>query len=94
MSNTPAATRGQYVIENWDRLAGKFVKIMPIDYKRALAEIAKRPKRATAVESNGKAAERNGDKWQVNRNDECRMTNEPSAARLCTQRAYDIRARH
>jgi glutamate synthase domain-containing protein 3 len=48
------STRGQYVIENWDRVAGKFVKIMPIDYKRALAEIRKAAEAAAAaVESNG-----------------------------------------
>ena len=33
------STRGQYVLDNWDRLAERFVKIMPIDYKRALAEL-------------------------------------------------------
>jgi glutamate synthase domain-containing protein 2/glutamate synthase domain-containing protein 1/glutamate synthase domain-containing protein 3 len=47
------STRGQYVIENWDRLAAKFVKIMPIDYKRALAEMQKT---AAANESNGTAS--------------------------------------
>ncbi|HEY2146742.1 MAG TPA: glutamate synthase-related protein, partial [Pirellulales bacterium] len=48
------STRGQYVIENWDRVAGKFVKIMPIDYKRALAEIRKAAEAAAAaVKSNG-----------------------------------------
>jgi glutamate synthase (ferredoxin) len=31
--------RGQYVLDNWDRLTDKFVKVMPIDYKRALAEL-------------------------------------------------------
>jgi len=30
--------RGEYVVENWDRLKSKFVKVMPVDYKRALAE--------------------------------------------------------
>ncbi|HEY2146491.1 MAG TPA: glutamate synthase subunit alpha, partial [Pirellulales bacterium] len=48
------STRGQYVIENWDRLVGKFVKIMPTDYKRALAEMRKAAEAAAAaVESNG-----------------------------------------
>jgi glutamate synthase (ferredoxin) len=33
------SARGRYVLENWDRLLPKFVKIMPIDYKRALQEL-------------------------------------------------------
>ena len=32
---------GQRVLNNWDNMIGKFVKVMPIDYKRALAEMAK-----------------------------------------------------
>jgi glutamate synthase (ferredoxin) len=35
------SARGQYVLENWDELLGKFVKVMPIDYKRALNEMKK-----------------------------------------------------
>ncbi len=35
------STRGQYVLDNWERLLPKFVKVMPIDYKRALAELAR-----------------------------------------------------
>ncbi|MGE0606540.1 MAG: glutamate synthase large subunit [Pirellulales bacterium] len=31
--------RGKYVLENWDRLLSQWVKIMPIDYKRAMAEL-------------------------------------------------------
>ena len=30
------SSRGQWVLDNWNRLAGKFVKVMPIDYKLAL----------------------------------------------------------
>jgi glutamate synthase domain-containing protein 2/glutamate synthase domain-containing protein 1/glutamate synthase domain-containing protein 3 len=33
--------RGRYVLENWPRLIHNFVKVMPLDYKRALAEIKK-----------------------------------------------------
>jgi glutamate synthase domain-containing protein 2/glutamate synthase domain-containing protein 1/glutamate synthase domain-containing protein 3 len=33
------STRGQYVLDNWDTLKSKFVKVMPIDYKRAIAEM-------------------------------------------------------
>jgi glutamate synthase domain-containing protein 2/glutamate synthase domain-containing protein 1/glutamate synthase domain-containing protein 3 len=36
-----ASTRARYVLDNWDVLVHKFVKIMPIDYKRALAELRK-----------------------------------------------------
>ncbi len=35
------SSRGQYVLENWDELLPKIVKVMPIDYKRALAEMKK-----------------------------------------------------
>src|SRR5205823_1347798 len=44
------SARGQHVIENWDRLAAKFVKIMPTDYKRALAEMQKA---AETTDTNG-----------------------------------------
>ena len=37
---------GQRVLNDWDNLIGKFVKIMPVDYKRALAELAKAEKQA------------------------------------------------
>ena len=33
--------QGQRVINDWNNLIRKFVKVMPIDYKRALAEMAK-----------------------------------------------------
>jgi glutamate synthase domain-containing protein 2/glutamate synthase domain-containing protein 1/glutamate synthase domain-containing protein 3 len=39
--------RGRYVLENWPRLIHRFVKVMPLDYKRALAEI----KKNTSVEA-------------------------------------------
>ena len=35
------SARGRYVLDNWPRLTSKFVKVMPCDYKRALAEIKK-----------------------------------------------------
>jgi glutamate synthase domain-containing protein 3 len=28
--------RGQFVLENWDRLQSKFVKVLPRDYRRVL----------------------------------------------------------
>jgi glutamate synthase (ferredoxin) len=37
------STRGQYVLDNWQELVTKFVKVMPVDYKRAL-EMLKREK--------------------------------------------------
>ena len=44
--------RGQHVIENWDRLAAKFIKVMPVEYKRALAAIeASRPSPANGSRS-------------------------------------------
>jgi glutamate synthase (ferredoxin) len=33
------STRGQRVLDNWGELAGKFVKIMPVDYKQALKRL-------------------------------------------------------
>ena len=36
-----ASTRGQFVLDNWERLIPKFVKVMPLDYKRALAGMKK-----------------------------------------------------
>ncbi|HEY4311256.1 MAG TPA: glutamate synthase large subunit [Pirellulales bacterium] len=36
-----ASARGQYVLDNWEQLISKFVKVMPLDYKRALAGMKK-----------------------------------------------------
>ncbi|HUY87429.1 MAG TPA: glutamate synthase large subunit [Pirellulales bacterium] len=33
--------RGRYVLDNWPQIISKFVKVMPRDYKRALAELKK-----------------------------------------------------
>jgi glutamate synthase domain-containing protein 2/glutamate synthase domain-containing protein 1/glutamate synthase domain-containing protein 3 len=52
------SSRGQYVIENWDRLAPKFVKIMPVDYKRALAEMQKAAELAATNGDNGSNGDR------------------------------------
>jgi len=38
------------VLASWDRARGRFVKVMPRDYKRALAEAAER-ERSEAVEA-------------------------------------------
>ncbi|HVX61803.1 MAG TPA: glutamate synthase-related protein, partial [Pirellulales bacterium] len=35
------SARGRYVLEYWPQLISKFVKVMPRDYKRALAELKK-----------------------------------------------------
>ena len=43
--------RGKEILENWDQTKGKFVKIMPIDYKRALAELKREQEAADADES-------------------------------------------
>jgi glutamate synthase (ferredoxin) len=56
------SARGQYVIENWDTLAPKFVKVMPIDYKRALNEMKKAADKAAANGANG---DRASDQLQV-----------------------------
>ncbi len=36
------STRGKDILDNWDSLSAKFVKVMPRDYKRAMAELAAR----------------------------------------------------
>ncbi len=41
------SARGQYVLDNWDELLRKFVKVMPVDYKRALARSMKTKQQAT-----------------------------------------------
>ena len=34
--------RGEYVLDHWPELQGSFVKVMPVDYRRALQEMAAR----------------------------------------------------
>jgi glutamate synthase (NADPH/NADH) large chain len=41
------SARAAEILENWDQALGSFVKVMPTDYKNALAEIA--TERATAA---------------------------------------------
>jgi len=47
------SARGQYVLDNWQRLIGHFVKVMPTDYKRALEGM----KRAAIGKSAGELEE-------------------------------------
>ena len=35
------SSRGQYVLDNWEDMVPKFAKVMPLDYKRALAGMKK-----------------------------------------------------
>jgi glutamate synthase (ferredoxin) len=35
------SARGKLVLADWPQMVGKFVKVMPVDYKRAMAEMAK-----------------------------------------------------
>jgi glutamate synthase domain-containing protein 3 len=58
------STRGQYVLDNWDRLNQRFVKVMPIDYKRALAELQRAMEETARIADVGyadHAAPGNGD---------------------------------
>lgn len=34
-----ASTKGRYILENWDQYRSKFVKVMPMEYRRALQEM-------------------------------------------------------
>jgi glutamate synthase domain-containing protein 2/glutamate synthase domain-containing protein 1/glutamate synthase domain-containing protein 3 len=47
------SARGQYVLDNWQRLIGQFVKVMPTDYRRALEGM----KRAAIGKSAGELEE-------------------------------------
>jgi glutamate synthase (NADPH/NADH) large chain len=33
------SARGRHILENWDAYLPKFVKVMPVDYRRALQEM-------------------------------------------------------
>ena len=44
------STRGQWVLDNWDDVVGKFVKVMPTDYKLALQEAGKKKPRRCVQE--------------------------------------------
>ena len=35
------SSKARHVIENWDMFLSKFVKIMPVDYRRALLDLQK-----------------------------------------------------
>ena len=41
--------RGEYVLDNWSELLASFVKVMPVDYRRALQEMAARQTRMPEV---------------------------------------------
>ena len=47
--------RGEYVLARWDELQDAFVKVMPVDYRRALQEMAARA--AEEAKTNGHAVE-------------------------------------
>jgi len=44
------SARGQSVLDNWDQAIEKFVKVMPIDYKRALEELRREEQVAAPLE--------------------------------------------
>jgi len=33
------SSRGRSILDNWDKTLPKFVKVMPVDYRRALQEM-------------------------------------------------------
>ena len=43
--------RAEYVLDHWTELLGSFVKVMPVDYRRALQEMAARQARLAEAES-------------------------------------------
>ncbi len=42
------SARARYVLDHWDELVHKFVKVMPVDYRRALEELQKEAEAARA----------------------------------------------
>jgi glutamate synthase (NADPH/NADH) large chain len=42
------STRARAILADWDQQVGRFIKVMPRDYKRALAELAAEPSAAAA----------------------------------------------
>ncbi|MGB2823835.1 MAG: hypothetical protein WBF17_22845, partial [Phycisphaerae bacterium] len=44
-----ASERARYVLDNWAQMVGRFVKVMPIDYRRSLERIRQRDERGTDV---------------------------------------------
>ncbi len=41
-----SSRQAQRVLDNWREMVGKFVKVMPIDYRKALQRIRERERRA------------------------------------------------
>ena len=39
--------RAKWILDNWDSMVGKFVKVMPVDYKKALDRLKEREQRET-----------------------------------------------
>ena len=35
----PARTRAEHILDNWEAYLPKFVKVMPVEYRRALQEM-------------------------------------------------------
>jgi glutamate synthase (NADPH/NADH) large chain len=44
------STRARHILENWDAFLPKFRKVMPVEYRRALAELAASGGAAVAAE--------------------------------------------
>jgi glutamate synthase (NADPH) large chain len=42
-----SSKRAQYILDNWREMVGKFVKVMPIDYRKALKRLRDRERRQT-----------------------------------------------
>ena len=50
------------LLANWGRALTEFVKVMPVDYKRALAELAKEQPKAPAKEQSAEVVAAAGDR--------------------------------
>ena len=37
--NTPNHKKAKQILDNWEKYLPKFVKVMPVDYRRALLEL-------------------------------------------------------
>ena len=41
------SARARYILDNWPKMVGRFVKVIPIDYRRSLQRLKDREQRDT-----------------------------------------------
>jgi glutamate synthase (NADPH/NADH) large chain len=48
------SSRGRHILDNWDDYLPKFVKVMPVDYRRALQQMHAEQKATSRVAQGGR----------------------------------------